>query len=197
MFHQVPEHRRLSDGGLGIGLALSRQLVELHDGSIEAFSDGLGRGSEFVVRLPLDVGTDAPADPPALAGRDADETAAGIRRRVLVVDDNVDAADGLARLLELKGHVAATAHSGRAALEALDDFDAELVLLDLGLPGMDGFEVARRMRSTPGGAALRIVALTGWGQEQDKARTRRAGFDDHLTKPIRAGEILALLAGDG
>ena len=197
MFHQVPEHRRLSDGGLGIGLALSRRLVELHDGSIEAFSDGLGRGSEFVVRLPIDAGTDAPVDPRAAPERDADEAAAGPRRRVLVVDDNVDAAEGLARLLGLKGHVAATAHSGRAALEALDGFDAEIVLLDLGLPGMDGFEVARRMRSMPGGAALRIVALTGWGQEQDKARTRRAGFDDHLTKPIRAGEILALLAGDG
>ena len=197
MFHQVPEHRRLSEGGLGIGLALSRRLVELHDGSVEAFSDGLGRGSEFVLRLPIDAGTDALPDSRDAPDEDANGPTVGPGRRVLIVDDNVDAAEGLARLLGLKGHVTSTAHSGPVALEALAGFDAEIVLLDLGLPGMDGFEVARRMRAMPGGAGLRIVALTGWGQEKDKARTRRAGFDEHLIKPIRAGQILALLAEGG
>lgn len=196
MFRQVPEHRQLSEGGLGIGLALSRRLIALHDGSVQAFSEGLGQGSEFVVRLPVDITIVSRPDRRHGSGHGAPETASGPSRGILIVDDNVDAAEGLERLLTLKGHEVMTAHTGQDALERLEHFHAELVLLDLGLPGMDGFEVAVRMRAMPGGSARRIVALTGWGQAEDKERTRSAGFDDHLTKPIRAAEIFALLARD-
>ena len=195
MFSQVPEHRSLvGGGGLGIGLALSRQLIELHGGSIDARSEGLGRGSEFSVRLPL-----------APVARLDDDTAAkrapeSARRRVLVVDDNADAAATLRMMLELKGHDARAVFSGRAALEALAEFDAEVVLLDLGMPIMDGFEVARRIRALPNGRDMLLVALTGWGQDEDRRRTAEAGFDEHLTKPVDAERLAAMLApsdGDG
>lgn len=192
MFSQVPEHRAKTDGGLGIGLALSRQLVELHGGTVEATSEGPGHGSEFVVRLPLRTRAEtAPAREHAAAPA---SVATVVPRRVLVVDDNVDAARALQRLLDLKGHTAEVAHDGRTALAVLERFEAELVLLDLGLPGLDGLDVARLIRSRPGGGTIRIVAVTGWGQDEDRARTREAGFDEHLTKPIRAAEILALVA---
>jgi PAS domain S-box-containing protein len=172
--------------GLGIGLAIVRKLVEMHEGTVEAHSAGPGRGSEFVVRLPL-VQTaaqdgDAAADCDALAGR-----------RILVVDDNADAADTLALLLAAHGARARAVHDGPAALAALPAFAPDVVLLDLGMPEMDGFDVARAIRA--GGAALvRIVALTGWGQQADRERTRAAGFDHHMTKPVDLGALSDWLA---
>jgi PAS domain S-box-containing protein len=193
MFSQVPEHRALvGGGGLGIGLALCRQLVELHGGSIEVRSEGLGMGSEFVVRLPLVAAARDEADVPA-AGSAADSRS----RRVLVVDDNADAAATLRMVLELQGHDARAAFTGRAALDTLAEFSAEVVLLDLGMPGMDGFELAQRIRALPGGSNVLLVALTGWGQDQDRRRTAEAGFDEHLTKPVDTGRLAALLATDG
>ncbi|HEY3519121.1 MAG TPA: GAF domain-containing protein [Gammaproteobacteria bacterium] len=193
MFSQVPEHRALvGGGGLGIGLALCRQLVELHGGAIEVRSEGLGSGSEFVVRVPLAAGACDEAEPPA-----AERSAASRRRRVLVVDDNADAAATLRMVLELQGHEARAAFSGQAALDALAEFDAEVVLLDLGMPGMDGFEVAQRIRALPGGRDVLLVALTGWGQDDDRRRTAEAGFDEHLTKPVDAERLAALLVNDG
>jgi CheY-like chemotaxis protein len=197
MFSQVPEHRSLvGSGGLGIGLALCRQLVELHGGVIAARSEGLGKGSEFSVRLPL-----------ASVARDdssaAVETRTGSaprRRRVLVVDDNADAATALCLVLEMEGHDARAVFSGPAALEALAEFEAEVVLLDLGMPQMDGFEVARRIRQLPNGRQVLLVALTGWGQDQDRQGTAEAGFDEHLTKPVdatRLSMLLTLEGGDG
>jgi PAS domain S-box-containing protein len=191
MFSQIPEHRALvGGGGLGIGLALCRQLVELHGGTIEARSEGLGHGSEFVVRVPL-----VPRMPETAHAR-GDRTAEPLRRRVLVVDDNADAAATLRMMLELNGHDARAVFGGEAALETLTEFDAEVVLLDLGMPLMDGFETARRIRALPGGREIVLVALTGWGQDEDRRRTAEAGFDEHLTKPVDMERLAALLAGD-
>jgi len=192
MFSQVPEHRSLvGGGGLGLGLALCRQLVELHDGSITARSEGLGCGSEFIVSLPL-----------AAAHHEQDEPSAkrrvtSPRRRVLVVDDNADAAATLRMLLEAQGHEARAAYSGSAALDLLPQFDADVVFLDLGMPDVDGFEVARRIRAMPRGRDVLLVALTGWGQADDRRRTADAGFDEHLTKPVDFERLAALLAGVG
>ena len=190
MFSQVPEHRSLvGGGGLGIGLALCRQLVQLHGGSITAKSDGLGHGSEFTLRLPLVAAERGAAD--ACAEKPA---ATAPRRRVLVVDDNADAASTLRMALELQGHDARAVFGGVEALEAMAHRDAEIVLLDLGMPQMDGFEVARRIRQLPGGRDVLLVALTGWGQDQDRARTADAGFDEHLTKPVNTAQLSMLLA---
>jgi PAS domain S-box-containing protein len=188
MFSQVPEHRaRTGGGGLGIGLSLSRQLVELHGGSIEARSRGLGEGSEFMIRLPL-------AETPTRTGPAAPQhSAAGPLQRVLIVDDNVDAANILATLLGLKGHEVRAVHDGRAALAAVEAFAPGIVLLDIGLPEMDGYEVARRMRARPNGSAMLLIAVTGWGQHEDKQRAAAAGFDHHLTKPVDMTSLERLL----
>jgi PAS domain S-box-containing protein len=192
MFSQVPEHRSLvGGGGLGLGLALCRQLVELHDGSIEARSEGLGCGSEFIVSLAL-AAPHREKDKPAAKRR-----ATSPRRRVLVVDDNADAAATLQMLLEAQGHEARAAYSGPAALDVLRQFDAEVVFLDLGMPDVDGFEVARRIRSMPRGRDVLLVALTGWGQADDRRRTADAGFDEHLTKPVDFDRLAAMLASVG
>lgn len=181
MFVRVPEHRALSggSGGLGIGLALSQKLIEMHQGSIEARSLGLGRGSEFIVRLPADCAAPAAAQPTPQPAR-----------RILVVDDNVDAAESLAMLLAFHGHQVEIAHDGPDAMQRLERFAAQVVLLDIGLPGWDGIEVARRMRAKPSGDDLLLVAVTGWGQEADRRRTQEAGFDHHLTKPVALDELL-------
>jgi PAS domain S-box-containing protein len=192
MFSQVPEHRtRTGGGGLGIGLSLSRQLIELHGGSIEAQSRGLGEGSEFVIRLPL--------APPAAGTAQAAQrsSAAGPQQRVLIVDDNVDAANILAKLLSLKGHVVHAVHDGAAALQAVEVFAPAVVLLDIGLPEMDGYEVARRIRARPDGAHMLLVAVTGWGQHEDKQRAAAAGFDHHLTKPVDLASLERLLRTGG
>ncbi|MBU8977841.1 GAF domain-containing protein [Lysobacter sp. MMG2] len=188
MFSQVPEHReRRGGGGLGIGLALSRRLVELHGGTLKATSPGAGQGSEFVVRLPL--GIVAPS-----AKRDAGiRKAAAAPRRVLIVDDNVDAALSLQAALELDGHVVDVAHDGPSSLGLLEHGDPEVLLLDIGLPLMDGYQLARRIRERPGGDGLLLVAITGWGQAGDRERARQAGFDVHMTKPISLDVLSATL----
>jgi CheY-like chemotaxis protein len=192
MFSQVPEHRSLvGGGGLGLGLALCRQLVELHDGTIEARSEGLGCGTEFIVSLAL-AATRHEKNKPTAKRR-----ASSPRRRVLVVDDNEDAAATLRMLLEAQGHEARAAYTGPAALDVLAQFDAEVVFLDLGMPDVDGFEVARRIRAMPRGRDVLLVALTGWGQADDRRRTADAGFDEHLTKPVGLERLAATLARVG
>ena len=193
MFKQVPEHSALgSPGGLGVGLALARQLVELHGGTITATSPGLGAGSEFIVRLPLE----AMPHEARVQSKPRDEwRASSIARRVLIVDDNVDAADSLRLMLEIRGHDVRAAYDGPAALDTLGDFPADVVLLDLGMPRMDGLEVARRIRALPLRDTPRLIALTGWGQPEDKQRTHEAGFDTHLTKPVDALALAQLIEG--
>jgi two-component system CheB/CheR fusion protein len=182
------ESPRTPHGGLGIGLTIARRLVELHGGHIEARSEGRDRGSEFVVHLPAPELETAPAPrPPA-------PPAAAVRRRVLVVDDNVDSAESLAAWLGLVGHQARIAHDGASALELAASFAPDAVLLDLGMPDMDGFEVARRLRALPGFERVLLLALTGYGQEDDRRRSREAGFDDHLVKPVDPQSLAALLA---
>jgi CheY-like chemotaxis protein len=190
MFAQVDSSLERTAGGLGIGLTLARTLVELHGGSIEARSPGAGRGSEFLVRLPLAAPEDLKA-PPAAAGE-----AAGGREalaRVLVVDDNADAADSLARLLSMDGYEVRVANGGIEALHEAEAFRPDVMLLDIGLPMMNGYDVARRIRREPWGAAVRLVALTGWGQEEDRRRSREAGFDDHVVKPVDPNSLRSLL----
>ena len=187
-FAQLTHSLERSHGGLGVGLALVRTLVELHGGTVAAASDGPGRGAAFVVRLPLTAAPLPPAAPPP--GPDA---RAG--RRVLVVDDNADAADSLSFLLEMFGHQVRTAHDGPAGLAAAAEFRPDVVFLDLGMPGMDGYQVAARLRGDPALSGVTLVALTGWGHDDDRRRTREAGFDHHLVKPVDADELRQLLAG--
>ncbi|HEX4333843.1 MAG TPA: ATP-binding protein [Usitatibacter sp.] len=189
MFTQVNPGER-AQGGLGIGLTLARTLVNMHGGSIEALSGGREHGCEFQVRLPL-VSNAEVADQ-AQAGH---EEKGELRlRRVLVVDDNEDAADSLGMLLEFLGAEVRVVHDGFAALEALSTFQPAAVLLDLGMPGMNGLEVARRMREDPRAKGALLVALTGWGQREDRRRTMEAGFDYHLVKPADLGTLQSILS---
>ena len=190
LFSQVRSHQGRAQGGLGIGLALTQKLVHLHGGGIEAESDGAGQGSTFRVRLPL-----AAAQVPVAVEPQPAATAVLPRRprRGLVVDDNVDAAVSLAALLRREGHEVAVGHDGWQALEQVPRFRPDVVILDLGMPGLDGIEAARRLRDLPEGRALRLVALTGWGQSADQQRTREAGFDRHLVKPAEREEVLRAL----
>jgi CheY-like chemotaxis protein/two-component sensor histidine kinase len=174
-------------GGLGIGLSVTRRLAEMHGGRVAAESPGLGRGSTFSLWLPL---IERPAH-----GVSEPPEAPEARKRVLIVDDNVDAAESLALVLQLDRHVTRTAYSGREALELIPGFQPEVVLLDIGLPEMDGYEVAKRIRDGEGAAALRIVALTGYGQVEDVRRAQSAGFDDHLVKPVDFETLRRCLAG--
>jgi signal transduction histidine kinase len=180
-----PSHR--GEGGLGIGLALVRGIVGLHGGSVQAFSEGAGQGSEFVVRLPLQTPPEAPAFRLADAGGDG-------ARRVLVVDDNVDAAQMMAAFLEMSGHRTAVAHTGRDAVAATRRFQPDVVLLDIGLPDISGYEVAREVRALPEAVATTVIAVTGWGQSEDLRRAREAGIDFHVVKPADPEELLRLLA---
>jgi signal transduction histidine kinase/ActR/RegA family two-component response regulator len=178
-----------AQGGLGIGLTLVRLLVELQGGRAEAHSEGLGLGSEFTVRMPALAG--AAETRPIEDG----PTAEGPPRRVLVVDDNVDAADSLSLVLQLTGHATRTAHDGPAALELAKAFSPDVVLLDIGLPGLYGYEVARRLRDDPMTAGAMVIAVSGYGLDSDRERSREAGFDHHLTKPVDYEELRGLLAG--
>lgn len=189
MFSQVHPTMDRSEGGLGIGLALAKGLVELHGGSIEAASAGLGCGSEFTVRLPLRLDP----GPPELSGAAATTPAKVTRRRVLVADDNRDSAETLAMLLRVDGHEVVIAHDGSAALAAFGGFAPDVVLLDIGMPGTNGYEVAKIIRQSRSGAEIKLIAITGWGQESDKERAFAAGFDFHLTKPVDTGQLSALL----
>lgn len=188
MFSQVDDARHRSEGGLGIGLALVKGLVELHGGRVEAHSDGVGRGSEFVVRLPL-----RPAAAAAVESAHGGASAAP-GCRVLLADDNRDAAESLAMLLQMAGHEVRIAHDGVAAVELAAQFRPDVALLDIGMPGLDGYAVARTIRAQPWGTAPHLVALTGWGQEEDRRRSREAGFDEHLTKPVDPARVEELVA---
>jgi signal transduction histidine kinase len=188
LFTQVDRSLDRSQGGLGIGLTLVRELVAMHDGAVEVRSGGVNRGSEFTVRLPIvavrsDSCHELQLDDPA---------ASAVSRRILVVDDNRDAADSLAMLLDLDGHEVQTAYSGREGLEASQSFKPNTVLLDIGLPGLDGYEVARRIRGS-GQREMLIIAVSGYGTEQDRRISSEAGFDHHFTKPLEYQRLKDLL----
>ncbi len=187
LFYQAPQGSDRAQGGLGLGLPIVRSLVEMHDGSVEASSAGEGRGTCFTVRLPLCEAPAAELAPPAAP-------AAQGTGRVLVVDDNEDAADTCATLLDLNGYTVRVAYTPKAALDALHEFKPDLAILDIGLPGMSGYELARRMRAPPANYGGRLVALTGYGQAQDRKASKSAGFEAHLTKPVSPSELLDLVS---
>jgi two-component system CheB/CheR fusion protein len=187
MFRQVGAPNR-TQGGLGVGLTLTKQFVEMHGGTVEAHSAGEHAGAEFVIRLPL-----APAGLPRDEQRAPGASGQAACLRVLVVDDNVDLVDMLAMVVEAAGHDARKAFDGRSAVSAALEYQPHVILLDVGMPGMNGFEVATELRRHPHMARTRIVALTGWGQAEDRRRTAQAGFDDHLTKPTDPQQIELIL----
>ena len=198
MFAQANRTLSRAQYGLGIGLTLVRRLVEMHGGRIEAESPGPGLGSTFTVRLPLRAERGPLRMGPKIeVGTAASEASApqSAQKRVLVVDDSQDSADSLATLIRMLGHEVQTAYSGLAAFDAARSFLPHVVFLDLGLPGIDGCEVCQRMRSDPNLQAATIVALTGWGSDEYRFRTREAGFDHHLTKPIAGADVRAILQG--
>jgi len=179
-----------AEGGIGIGLTLVRSLVGLHGESVHATSPGPGRGSEFIVRLPA-----LPHDSrPEAADDSAEHSPWAPPRRILIVDDNVDSADSLAMLLSLTGHNVRTAHDGPSAIQEARAHRPDVILLDIGLPRMDGFEVARRLRQDPDMRAVLLIAMTGYGQEEDRRKTQEAGFDLHLVKPVDADELTRIFA---
>jgi signal transduction histidine kinase len=188
MFVQVDHSLERTHAGLGVGLTLARRLVALHDGTITAYSGGVGKGSEFVVRLPL-VG--APID--AEAAPDARPEITVRCRRILLADDNIDFANSLAQLLAAQGHEVRVARDGAEALRTAADFNPDFAFLDIGMPKVHGYEVARRLRGDPETSDCVLVALTGWGQEDDRKRAREAGFDRHIVKPVDPGEIDTIL----
>ena len=189
MFSQVDGVAGRSDGGLGIGLALVKGITELHGGKVEARSGGLGFGSEFIVHLPLVArpqATSRPVTDPAQAP--------STRRRILVADDNRDAAESLAMLLEMAGHEVRVAHLGRSALSLAQMFRPDTALLDIGMPDLSGYEVAQSLRREPWAANIRLIAHTGWGQDSDRRRALEAGFDHHLIKPVDPDQLTGLIA---
>jgi signal transduction histidine kinase/CheY-like chemotaxis protein len=187
MFTQVNRSSRHAQGGLGIGLTLVRSLVALHGGRVEARSDGLGCGSEFIVELPV-------AADGAVSSIESSSPKQFPRRRILIVDDNRDAAETLGELLRALGATVSVAHSGSDGLEKLRSFGPDSVLLDIGMPDMDGYEVARRIRATAEYRRILLIALTGWGQEHDQRRSRAAGFDQHVVKPPDIDRLRELLS---
>jgi CheY-like chemotaxis protein len=189
MFSRGDNALERSSGGLGVGLTLVRRLTELHGGTVEARSPGSGSGSEFIVRLPT---VPAPAGQHAHARTSQREPLP--KYRVLVVDDNIDGADTMKAMLEFLGNEVQVAYDGVAAIEAAASFLPQVVLLDIGLPKLNGYEVAQRIRTQPWGTGATLIAVSGWGQQEDKARAGAAGFDHHLTKPVDLEELIDLLA---
>lgn len=189
MFAQVDRTLKRSQGGLGIGLALARNLIDLHGGHIEAHSEGPGRGSEFIVRLTGLFPSDRASVQDSRNRRMHNTT-----RKILVVDDNRDAATALNMLLQSFGHTTATAYDGAQAVHVAEEFRPDIVLMDLGMPHMDGYEAARRIRENNWGQVMVLVALSGWGQEDDRRKAREAGFNHHFTKPVDIDVVLSLLA---
>jgi CheY-like chemotaxis protein len=192
VFSQADRSLDRSRGGLGLGLAIVKGLVELHQGQVGATSAGPGRGSEFTVTLPLEPEPAGAAEPAVVGG-----PAAPTRLRVLVIEDNCDAADSLKVLLEAYGHAATVAYTGAAGVEAARREPPDVVVCDTGLPGMDGFAVARALRGCPETASARLIALTGYGQEGDRERALAAGFDGHLVKPADPATLMGLFAEPG
>jgi CheY-like chemotaxis protein/anti-sigma regulatory factor (Ser/Thr protein kinase) len=192
LFSQAGVMDERSRGGLGIGLALVKRLVDLHDGSVSVYSAGVGLGTEFTIRLPA---AQTEQDSRPAAEPQAAEPTAPIacKRRLLLVDDNQDALASLATLLRLAGHDIHTAADGFLALEAAPRFLPEIGVLDIGMPGLDGYELARRMRKQPWGKSMVLIALTGWGQENDRRRSREAGFDSHWLKPLDMDQFMSYL----
>jgi CheY-like chemotaxis protein len=190
-----------SSGGLGVGLALVRRIVELHGGRVEARSAGRGRGSEFLVHLPKPPAAAEAAAPgessmSAAASTPCEAVARELpRSRILVVDDNADAAQTLDNLLAAMGQETVVVNDGFAAIAAVQSFRPDLVLLDIGMPKLDGYEVARRLRALPGGEHLTLAAVTGWGQEADRRRALEAGFDRHCAKPVSEASLRELIVG--
>lgn len=193
MFVQADNRLERVEGGLGVGLTLARRLAELHGGTLEARSGGLGQGSEFMLRLKAIPAPEAAA--PGLA-HPAKPLQAG-RRRVLIVDDNVDHAESVATLLRLEGHEVHTAYGGLEALDAVAAVYPEVVLLDIGMPGMNGYETARRIRGRSDGADMKLIALSGWGQPRDRELSEQAGFDHHLVKPVEPAVLQRTIAEEG
>ena len=191
MFTQVDCSVERTRGGLGIGLTLVKRLVEMHGGSVFAHSDGTGTGSNFIVRLPIPNWELNHESRPA---REQKLTAARASRRVLVVDDNEDSATSLGMLLSMLGYETHTAVDGPAGLEAVARFRPDVALLDIGMPKLNGYEVARRIREQPGGKELVLIAITGWGQAADRQRTIEAGFNHHMVKPVDLAALANLLA---
>jgi CheY-like chemotaxis protein len=205
MFYRVEAPRGVAQGGLGIGLCLVKSLVQLHGGTIEARSEGAGKGSEFILTLPLppvlphQPGVEIPAEAPGKGQAPATtaDSPAGTRRGILVVDDNRDAATSLARLLEATdGHEVRVTYDGPSALDLARAFHPEIAILDIGMPGMDGLELARRFRADPELRRTRLLALSGWGHEQDRERSHEAGFDRHLVKPVDLDDLRSALLPD-
>lgn len=192
MFTQIAPPGERTEGGLGIGLALVKGLVSLHGGTVEAASAGLGQGAEFTIHLPSSVLVDVPAkaalDPPMIEGA----TTSGYK--ILVADDNQDSADSLSMLLEFEGHDVAVTYSAHQAIDRGREGHPDIVILDIGMPDMTGYEAARRIREQAWGREVFLIAMTGWGQTEDKERAKAAGFDCHLTKPIDSGELGIMMA---
>jgi CheY-like chemotaxis protein len=193
LFVQQPQTLARSGGGLGLGLAIVRNLVEMHGGQVCVRSDGVGRGSEFAVELPL-VERVAQRMPRAAAAP-ATARAAAKPRRILLVDDNMDAASTLGEALRLQGHTVETAYDAAGAIAAAQAFRADVALIDIGLPDLDGYELAKRLRGLCRGNALRLVAVTGYGLEADRRRAEEAGFDQHFVKPIDFARLDAMIGG--
>jgi CheY-like chemotaxis protein len=191
LFVQGSDSMARSAGGLGLGLTIVKRLVELHGGTVSASSPGPNHGSEFVVRLPRIPDTSVEAQP------SAGEVAVSRARHILIIEDNTDFREGLRLLLESWGHRVEEASNGAQGLDRVRRERPEIVLIDLGLPGVDGYAVARALRSAPGGEALLLVAITGYGRIADRRRTQEAGFDAHLTKPVSPPQLAAILLSKG
>jgi CheY-like chemotaxis protein len=192
MFAQVTSAIDRAEGGLGIGLALVRGLIELHGGTVEASSPGIGRGSEFVIHLPRSVVSSVGAPDDAAEMRES-ATAGNGELKILVADDNRDAADSMTMILKLNGHEVSVAYSGEEALRIARETSPAVMILDIGMPGLSGYEVAAAVRREPWGAQILLLAVTGWGQAGDKDRARAAGFDHHLTKPVDLDQVERLM----
>jgi CheY-like chemotaxis protein len=191
MFTQADPAMERSKSGLGVGLTLVKRLIELHGGTVEARSEGLGRGSEFTVRLPLVPDASAATK---VSDASVEHALPSMSHRILIVDDNRDAADTMALMLRIKGNIVETAYDGLEAVRVAGEFHPGVALLDIGLPKLDGYETARTIRREKWGTGMVLIAVTGWGQKEDRRRSSEAGFDYHIVKPVDPADLLQLLA---